>query len=231
MLQRCFSKRCLSTTTTMVYGKCASFFQQQQRRQLFSTTPCRIQQLQQLQTDTLVQQEAPIPLVMDKRFKSQLRRMLQDMFAARAFQLACQHEHQLDKKYYTLASEKFATHFFQHLLQLPEVQHSLATINKQQWQQQVLQPMFITCATHWYKHEIAKKQELKAIADMRAPHEWYADARMLKRSVIFHCMLNVIYCLLIYILGGPTNSGKTYQAFVCNCSSSGINVFLRIRRI
>ena len=35
-------------------------------------------------------------------------------------------------------------------------------------------------------------------SDMRVPHEWYPYARLMKRKVIFH--------------GGPTNSGKTYQA-------------------
>lgn len=35
-------------------------------------------------------------------------------------------------------------------------------------------------------------------SDMRLPHEWYPYARLMKRKIIFH--------------GGPTNSGKTYQA-------------------
>eukprot|EP01041_Mallomonas_annulata_P007206 gene7206-14696_t len=35
-------------------------------------------------------------------------------------------------------------------------------------------------------------------SDLRVPHEWYAYARLMKRKIIYH--------------GGPTNSGKTYQA-------------------
>jgi hypothetical protein len=35
-------------------------------------------------------------------------------------------------------------------------------------------------------------------SDLRIPHEWYPYARLIKRKIIYH--------------GGPTNSGKTYQA-------------------
>ena len=39
---------------------------------------------------------------------------------------------------------------------------------------------------------------LRNTSDMTLPHECYPYARLMKRKVIFH--------------GGPTNSGKTYQA-------------------
>jgi ATP-dependent RNA helicase SUPV3L1/SUV3 len=45
---------------------------------------------------------------------------------------------------------------------------------------------------------IREHQLLLNTTDMRLPHEWYPYARLMKRKIIFH--------------GGPTNSGKTYQA-------------------
>ena len=39
---------------------------------------------------------------------------------------------------------------------------------------------------------------LEHVSDLRLPHEWYPRARIQKRKIIYH--------------GGPTNSGKTYQA-------------------
>lgn len=39
---------------------------------------------------------------------------------------------------------------------------------------------------------------LSALADMRAPHEWFPLARAMRRRVVYHA--------------GPTNSGKTYEA-------------------
>lgn len=40
--------------------------------------------------------------------------------------------------------------------------------------------------------------ELRKVSDLSNPAEWYPHARSQKRRIIFH--------------GGPTNSGKTYQA-------------------
>lgn len=40
--------------------------------------------------------------------------------------------------------------------------------------------------------------KLCSISDLRLPHEVYARTRLMKRKIIFH--------------GGPTNSGKTYNA-------------------
>mmetsp|Transcript_48098 Transcript_48098/g.95270 ORF Transcript_48098/g.95270 Transcript_48098/m.95270 type:complete len:502 (-) Transcript_48098:8-1513(-) len=48
------------------------------------------------------------------------------------------------------------------------------------------------------KDIILNHKTLQQNSDLRAPHEWYPCTRLMKRNVIFH--------------GGPTNSGKTYQA-------------------
>lgn len=48
------------------------------------------------------------------------------------------------------------------------------------------------------KEIIREHKLLLDTTDMRLPHEWYPYARLVKRKIIFH--------------GGPTNSGKTYQA-------------------
>ena len=45
---------------------------------------------------------------------------------------------------------------------------------------------------------IAAYKTLLETTDLRIPHEWYPYARLMKRKIIYH--------------GGPTNSGKTYQA-------------------
>lgn len=45
---------------------------------------------------------------------------------------------------------------------------------------------------------ISANKTLLETTDLRIPHEWYPYARLMKRKIIYH--------------GGPTNSGKTYQA-------------------
>lgn len=47
---------------------------------------------------------------------------------------------------------------------------------------------------------IGQYQTLDAKTDLTKPHEWYLHARMDRRRIIFH--------------GGPTNSGKTYNALL-----------------
>ena len=49
-----------------------------------------------------------------------------------------------------------------------------------------------------FEESIASYKALCNTSDLRAPDEWYPLARLIKRKVFYH--------------GGPTNSGKTYQA-------------------
>jgi ATP-dependent RNA helicase SUPV3L1/SUV3 len=48
------------------------------------------------------------------------------------------------------------------------------------------------------KDSINMYKMLCATSDLRSPNEWYPYARLIKRKIIYH--------------GGPTNSGKTYEA-------------------
>jgi ATP-dependent RNA helicase SUPV3L1/SUV3 len=48
------------------------------------------------------------------------------------------------------------------------------------------------------KDSINMYKRLLETSDLRSPNEWYPYARLIKRKIIYH--------------GGPTNSGKTYQA-------------------
>ena len=48
------------------------------------------------------------------------------------------------------------------------------------------------------RETIESNKTLLETTDLRIPHEWYPYARLMKRKIIYH--------------GGPTNSGKTYQA-------------------
>lgn len=48
------------------------------------------------------------------------------------------------------------------------------------------------------KDEIKAQKTLEKCSDLRIPHEWYPQTRLMKRKIIYH--------------GGPTNSGKTYHA-------------------
>ncbi len=49
-----------------------------------------------------------------------------------------------------------------------------------------------------FRDTLASYRSMCLISDLRMPHEWYPMSRLSKRKIIFH--------------GGPTNSGKTYQA-------------------
>lgn len=56
----------------------------------------------------------------------------------------------------------------------------------------------LVLATEKYAQDVALVKALLSASDLRVPHEWYPQARLRKRRFIYH--------------GGPTNSGKTYQA-------------------
>ncbi len=59
-------------------------------------------------------------------------------------------------------------------------------------------PMVARTAEIMFPEEVALARKMRSSADLRSPHEWYPEARKLKRKVVFHA--------------GPTNSGKTYHA-------------------
>ncbi|KAF8061391.1 ileS [Scenedesmus sp. PABB004] len=61
-----------------------------------------------------------------------------------------------------------------------------------------LMPYFIEFCRRQYKQELAAYAGAVATLDLRAPHTWYPYARAIRRKIIYH--------------GGPTNSGKTYNA-------------------
>lgn len=48
-------------------------------------------------------------------------------------------------------------------------------------------------------HDIKQGQDLSAVTDLISPEEWFPDARSMRRRIIYHM--------------GPTNSGKTRNAF------------------
>lgn len=49
-----------------------------------------------------------------------------------------------------------------------------------------------------YSEEINTFETLRDVADISMPDEWFPDARLMKRKIIYHM--------------GPTNSGKTKNA-------------------
>ncbi|GMR31562.1 hypothetical protein PMAYCL1PPCAC_01757, partial [Pristionchus mayeri] len=58
-------------------------------------------------------------------------------------------------------------------------------------------PFFIEHAKRVFPH-LESMDDLKNISDLTQPHNWYPEARTIKRKIIFHA--------------GPTNSGKTHNA-------------------
>jgi ATP-dependent RNA helicase SUPV3L1/SUV3 len=62
----------------------------------------------------------------------------------------------------------------------------------------ILYDGIIQLATTQFPDDIVLYKSLLSASDLRVPSEWYPQARLRKRRFIYH--------------GGPTNSGKTYQA-------------------
>lgn len=72
----------------------------------------------------------------------------------------------------------------------------------------VLFPFFISHARKVFPH-LECMDQLKSTSDMTQPHNWYPDARTIRRKFYYHA--------------GPTNSGKTYNALqALKNSKSGI---------
>lgn len=61
-----------------------------------------------------------------------------------------------------------------------------------------LVPAIFESAEQDLKEVILSTKTLASATDLRLPQDWYPRTRLMKRKIIFH--------------GGPTNSGKTYQA-------------------
>lgn len=57
---------------------------------------------------------------------------------------------------------------------------------------------FCEHAERLFPHEVASTRFVYGVTDMRSPHDWYPEARRMRRKIIFHA--------------GPTNSGKSYSA-------------------
>lgn len=69
-------------------------------------------------------------------------------------------------------------------------------------------PYFIRHAKTMYPH-LDCMEDLRKISDLRQPANWYSETRSIQRKIIYHA--------------GPTNSGKTHQAFdVFLSAKSGI---------
>eukprot|EP00904_Undaria_pinnatifida_P008122 jgi/Undpi1/443/HiC_scaffold_1.g00439.m1 len=59
-------------------------------------------------------------------------------------------------------------------------------------------PRLVELAQENFPEELENHERIARIVDLRDPQHWYPLARLRKRRIIYH--------------GGPTNSGKTYQA-------------------
>lgn len=79
----------------------------------------------------------------------------------------------------------------------PEIYIKLYDICKGVTHQDDLFPYFLKHTKEIFPH-LDCIHDLKRISDLSNPANWYPEARQQKRRIIFH--------------GGPTNSGKTYQA-------------------
>lgn len=73
----------------------------------------------------------------------------------------------------------------------------LCQILNEDAQVEELFPFFVKFTYEMFPH-LSCMSDLRHFADFNEPAMWYADTRRHKRRIIFH--------------GGPTNSGKTYQA-------------------
>lgn len=58
--------------------------------------------------------------------------------------------------------------------------------------------LFVFFVSENYKTEMESLQFLTNISDLSMPHQWFPEARQIKRTIVYHL--------------GPTNSGKTHQA-------------------
>jgi ATP-dependent RNA helicase SUPV3L1/SUV3 len=58
--------------------------------------------------------------------------------------------------------------------------------------------LFTDFILRYYEEEFEASKQLSQITDLTMPHEWFPEARLLKRKVFYHM--------------GPTNSGKTKSA-------------------
>ncbi len=67
---------------------------------------------------------------------------------------------------------------------------------------QLLQPyiqLFTDYLVRYHQSDVDASQDLSSITDLSMPEEWFPEARSIKRTIIYHM--------------GPTNSGKTRNAF------------------
>lgn len=78
-----------------------------------------------------------------------------------------------------------------------DLYNAITKILKGEQELALLYPYFLRYLDEIYPH-LKYMDTLKLASDLCEPAKWYAAARSRKRRIIFH--------------GGPTNSGKTYQA-------------------
>ncbi|GIY49736.1 ATP-dependent RNA helicase SUV3 homolog, mitochondrial [Caerostris extrusa] len=106
-------------------------------------------------------------------------------------------EHGLDSKLFHRAAISFRNFCMESTILPVDLHIVLSNILQGSGHITDILPYFIDHAKQVFPH-LECMEELKNISDLRRPADWYQEARIINRKLIFHA--------------GPTNSGKTYRA-------------------
>uniref|UniRef100_A0A7S1KW45 RNA helicase n=1 Tax=Percolomonas cosmopolitus TaxID=63605 RepID=A0A7S1KW45_9EUKA len=90
----------------------------------------------------------------------------------------------------------FAKYFLEQVLPLKKVQHA---VNRSRKPKELLFKLYRDFIEVHYTDDMSNRARFEALAYMSEPHTWYPQARNMPRKIIMHV--------------GPTNSGKTHNAF------------------
>lgn len=97
---------------------------------------------------------------------------------------------------FPMAVSRFRKFFFSRCT--PEIKVHLLKLGPSSDGDKFLFPLFSEFSSREFAGEIARYKALVETADLTKPHTWFPFARSIKRKIVYH--------------GGPTNSGKTYNA-------------------
>lgn len=125
--------------------------------------------------------------------------MLAKMRTERELYHYCEDKFSFNRTMWKRSWRSFAEYIFDALQESAEIRDALQRAIDERREYELLWTLYLTRTMDMFEDVILSRERASQLADLSNPHELYPDARNMDRKIIFHC--------------GPTNSGKTHNAF------------------
>lgn len=129
----------------------------------------------------------------------QIELLMNKLHGERALFRYCEDKFSFNKSMWKQSWKSFAEYVFGALEDNAEVKSAMQRAIDERKEYELLWALYLSRTVDMYEDIILSRGRASELADLSNPHEFYPEARSMDRKFIFH--------------SGPTNSGKTHNAF------------------